>query len=249
MKKLTDSYILNNGVAIPCVGFGTWQTPDGETAVNSVKAALAAGYRHIDTAAGYGNEDSVGEGMRASGVAREDIFLTTKHWIMDRGYTKTLAAIDASLKALGTDYIDLYLVHWPCVEKSHPNWKEINAATWRGFAQAQAHSSTLSSLWALSLMTSTSSGRGWTIGRTWTGRSGLPSMPISKPTAQAAGWSVPARGAANPCIASPSRRRTASCSGRNPRAFRRKCWNSPPIACASLPGTAYAVSTFPPPQA
>ena len=110
-NNLTECFTLSNGVRIPCLGYGTWQTPTGEIARDSVKAALDAGYRHIDTAAGYGNEDSVGEGMRASGVAREDIFLTTKHWIMERGYTKTLAAIDASLKALGTDYIDLYLVH------------------------------------------------------------------------------------------------------------------------------------------
>ena len=135
-NNATECFTLSNGVKIPCLGYGTWQTPTGEIARDSVKAALDAGYRHIDTAAGYGNEDSVGEGMRASGVAREDIFLTTKHWIMERGYTKTLAAIDASLKALGTDYIDLYLVHWPCVEKSHLNWKEINAATWRGFEDA-----------------------------------------------------------------------------------------------------------------
>ena len=107
-NKLTDCFTMSNGVQIPCLGYGTWQTPTGEIARDSVLAALNAGYRHIDTAAGYGNEDSVGEGMRASGVAREDIFLTTKHWIMDRGYKKTLEAIDTSLKALGTDYIDLY---------------------------------------------------------------------------------------------------------------------------------------------
>jgi len=131
--SLTDTFTLANGVKIPCIGFGTWQTPSGDICRDSVKAALEAGYRHVDTAAGYGNEADVGAGVRAAGVAREDVFLTTKHWIMERGYTKTIAAVEASLKALGTDYIDLYLVHWPCVEKSHPNWKEINAATWRGF--------------------------------------------------------------------------------------------------------------------
>ena len=132
VKSLTDTYTLSNGVKIPCIGYGTWQTPS-DVACESVKAALLAGYRHIDTAAAYGNEADVGAGIKASGVARSDIFLTTKHWIMDRGYTKTIAAVDASLKALGTDYLDLYLVHWPCAEKSDPNWKEINAATWRGF--------------------------------------------------------------------------------------------------------------------
>jgi len=131
--SLTDTFLLSNGVKIPCIGFGTWQTPSGNVAHDSVKAAIEAGYRHIDTAAAYGNEADVGAGIRDAGVARSEIFLTTKHWIMERGYTKTVAAVEASLKALGTDYIDLYLVHWPCVEKSHPNWKEINASTWRGF--------------------------------------------------------------------------------------------------------------------
>lgn len=134
MRTLQDTFTLANGVKIPCIGYGTWQTPDGETAFQSVKCALENGYRHIDTAAGYGNEPSVGEAMRASGIAREDIFLTTKHWITERGYEKTVAACEASLKALGVDYLDLYLIHWPCVSKTHPDtWKEINASTWRGF--------------------------------------------------------------------------------------------------------------------
>ncbi len=131
--SINDCLTLSNGVKMPCVGYGTWQTPSGDVAFDSVKAALAAGYRHIDTAAAYGNEDDVGRGIAASGVKRSDIFLTTKHWITERGYQKTVAAVESSLKALGTDYIDLYLVHWPCTEKSSPNWKEINASTWRGF--------------------------------------------------------------------------------------------------------------------
>lgn len=133
MNKLSDSYILSNGVAIPCIGYGTWQTPDGETAKNSVKCAIENGYRHIDTAAAYGNEGSVGEGIKASGVKRDDIFLTTKHWVTERGYDKTIAACEASMKALGVDYLDLYLIHWPAVAKISPEWKEINASTWRGF--------------------------------------------------------------------------------------------------------------------
>ncbi len=132
-SALTDTYTLNNGVRIPCVGYGTWQTPSGEIARESVKAALAAGYRHIDTAAVYGNEADVGEGIRESGVPRDEIFLTTKHWITERGYTKTVAAVEASLKALGTDYLDLYLIHWPCMPVSSPDWEEINASTWAGF--------------------------------------------------------------------------------------------------------------------
>lgn len=131
--NLTDTYTLSSGVQIPIVGFGTWQSPDGEIAQNAVRVALESGYRHIDTAAAYGNEESVGAGIRLSGVRREDIFLTTKHWITDRGYEKTIAACEESLRRLGTDYIDLYLIHWPCVEKIRADWAEINLSTWRGF--------------------------------------------------------------------------------------------------------------------
>ena len=133
MKKLTDTFVLSNGVKIPCLGYGTWQAPDGDVTRDSVKCALDVGYRHIDTALAYYNEQSVGEGIRASGVKREDIFLTTKHWITERGYEKTLATAEESLKNLGVDYLDLYLIHWPAVEKISPEWKEINASTWRGF--------------------------------------------------------------------------------------------------------------------
>ncbi len=133
MNKLTDTFTLNNGVNIPCIGFGTWQTPSGETAKNSVIAAIKCGYRHIDTAAIYGNEESVGEGIKASGVGRGEIFLTTKHWVTERGYEKTVATVEDSLRRLGTDYLDLYLIHWPAVEKADKNWRETNASTWRGF--------------------------------------------------------------------------------------------------------------------
>ncbi len=133
MNKLTDVFELANGVEIPCIGYGTWQTPDGDVAKNSVVEAIKAGYRHIDTAFAYGNEDSVGAGIKASGIAREELFVTTKHWVTERGYEKTVAAVETSLKNLGLDYLDLYLIHWPCVEKVNPNWKEINADTWRGF--------------------------------------------------------------------------------------------------------------------
>lgn len=132
-KCLTDYFTLPNGVKIPCIGYGTWQTPDGNVTRDCVKMAIDAGYRHIDTAFAYGNEKSVGEGIRLSGVKREDIFVTTKHWVTERGYEKTIAAVETSLKNLGLDYLDMYLVHWPCVEKCSPAWKEINAETWRGF--------------------------------------------------------------------------------------------------------------------
>jgi diketogulonate reductase-like aldo/keto reductase len=136
MKKLTDTFELYNGVKVPCVGYGTYLTPDGDVARNSVIEALNAGYRHIDTAFAYGNEKAVGEGIKASGVSREDIFVTTKHWVTMRGYEKATEAIDISLENLGLDYLDLYLIHWPCVEKVSPDWKEINASTWKAFEDA-----------------------------------------------------------------------------------------------------------------
>lgn len=132
-KTLTDVFTLANGVEIPCIGYGTWKTPDGATARDCVKMAIDAGYRHIDTAFCYGNEVSVGEGIKLSGVKREDLFVTTKHWVTSRGYEKTIQAVETSLKNLGLDYLDLYLIHWPCVEKVTPEWKELNSETWRGF--------------------------------------------------------------------------------------------------------------------
>ena len=133
MENLSSTRTLANGVKIPCIGYGTWQTPGGDVARNSVKKALELGYRHVDTATVYGNEASVGEGIRLSGVKREDVFLTTKQWTNERGFENTVAAAERALKTLGVDYLDLYLVHWPAVEKLSPDWAAINAETWRGF--------------------------------------------------------------------------------------------------------------------
>ena len=104
--------ILNNGVEMPQLGFGVWQVPDDE-AERAVATALEAGYRSIDTAAIYGNEVGTGKAVASSGVAREDIFVTTKLWNSDQGYDSTLRAFDTSLEKLGLDYVDLYLIHWP----------------------------------------------------------------------------------------------------------------------------------------
>jgi diketogulonate reductase-like aldo/keto reductase len=103
---------LNNGVSMPQLGFGVWQVPDDE-AERAVATALEAGYRSIDTAAIYGNEEGTGRAIAASGLSREDVFVTTKLWNSDQGRTRTLAAVDASLDRLGLDYLDLYLIHWP----------------------------------------------------------------------------------------------------------------------------------------
>lgn len=108
--------ILNNGVEMPQLGFGVWQVPDDE-AERAVATALEAGYRSIDTAAIYGNERGTGRGLASSGVARKDLFVTTKLWNADQGYDSTLRAFDASLEKLGLDYVDLYLIHWPMPAK------------------------------------------------------------------------------------------------------------------------------------
>jgi 2,5-diketo-D-gluconate reductase A len=104
--------VLNNGVRMPQLGFGVFQIPDAET-TEAVAAALTAGYRSIDTAAIYGNETGTGRALAESGIAREDLFITSKLWIDDLGYEPALAAFDASLDKLGLDYLDLYLIHWP----------------------------------------------------------------------------------------------------------------------------------------
>ncbi|WP_327592840.1 aldo/keto reductase [Streptomyces chartreusis] len=112
MSSKVPPIILNNGVEMPQLGFGVWQVPDDE-ATRAVGTALEAGYRSIDTAAIYGNEAGTGRAIAASGVPREDIFVTTKLWNGDQGYNSTLRAFDTSLEKLGLEYVDLYLIHWP----------------------------------------------------------------------------------------------------------------------------------------
>ncbi|MFC4697839.1 aldo/keto reductase [Enterococcus aquimarinus] len=133
---LTTTYQLSNGVEIPIVGFGTWQTPDGDVAEHSVLTALKAGYRHIDTAAAYKNEASVGRAIVKSGIPREEIFITTKLANTQRTFEETRKAIDASLEQLGVDYLDLYLIHWPNPKKYRPNWQATNADSWRAMEEA-----------------------------------------------------------------------------------------------------------------
>lgn len=126
---------LNNGVEIPCVGYGTFRTEPVATAA-AVKAALQAGYRHIDTASLYKNEAGVGQAIKESGLAREDLFVTSKLWTSDWGYENVKQAFQASLDRLGLDYLDLYLIHWPANEKQFgADAAKINVETWRAFEE------------------------------------------------------------------------------------------------------------------
>lgn len=116
--------VLNNGVKMPSIGFGTYKSGNDEETAKIIKYALKIGYRQIDTASFYGNEVGIGNGIKESGINREDIFLVTKLWNDDHGYDKTIEAFNKSLERLQVDYIDLYLVHWP---------NKLNSETWKAF--------------------------------------------------------------------------------------------------------------------
>ncbi|MFK0246634.1 aldo/keto reductase [Amycolatopsis azurea] len=122
---------LANGVEMPQLGFGVFQVPDEETTA-AVKAALDAGYRSIDTAAVYGNEAGVGRALAESGIARDELFITTKLWNSEQGYDATLKAFDASLAKLGLEKLDLYLIHWPTPER------DLYRDTWKAFEKLYA---------------------------------------------------------------------------------------------------------------
>jgi len=128
MNTITDikgSFTLHNGVEIPYFGLGVYLSKDGTEVINAVKWAIQHGYRHIDTAAVYDNEEGVGEGIRASGIPREDIFLVSKVWNTEQGYDSTIKAFETSLKKLNTEYLDLYLIHWPVKGKYKETWKAL----------------------------------------------------------------------------------------------------------------------------
>ncbi len=122
---LKDCFELTNGVQMPSLGLGTWQSQDGPEVQNAVISALDQGYRHIDTAAIYRNELGVGKGIESSGIEREEIFITSKVWNPDQGYEETLRAFNQSLKKLNTHYLDLYLIHWPVKGKFPDTWRAL----------------------------------------------------------------------------------------------------------------------------
>ncbi|MDA3950469.1 MAG: aldo/keto reductase [Spirochaeta sp.] len=114
---------LNNGVEMPIFGLGVFKAESGDETANAVRWAIEAGYTAIDTASYYDNEESVRRGIRESGVPRKNVFITTKAWNTEQGYDKTLAAFDESMRKLGLDYLDLYLVHWPITDTYKETWK------------------------------------------------------------------------------------------------------------------------------
>src|SRR5690606_9528562 len=128
-KTLQDTVKLQNGVEMPWFGLGVFRVSEGPELVNAVKAAIKNGYRSIDTAAIYGNEEGVGrgirEGMAEAGISREELFVTSKVWNTDLGYESTIAAYEASLQRLGLEHLDLYLIHWPVEGKYKEAWKAL----------------------------------------------------------------------------------------------------------------------------
>ncbi|AWX44589.1 2,5-didehydrogluconate reductase (2-dehydro-L-gulonate-forming) [Flagellimonas maritima] len=128
MGKITDlqgTFELHNGVQMPYFGLGVYLSKDGDEVISAIQEALNHGYRHIDTAAIYKNENGVGEGIKESNVNRKDVFLVSKVWNDEQGYDSTLKAFDKSLERLGTDYLDLYLIHWPKGQLSKETWKAM----------------------------------------------------------------------------------------------------------------------------
>ena len=124
-QNLQDTTTLHNGVKMPWFGLGVFKVQEGSEVVDSVKAALSNGYKSIDTAAVYRNEEGVGQAIKEAGVPREELFITTKVWNSDQGYDTTLQAFETSMSKLGLDYLDLYLIHWPVAGKYKETWKAL----------------------------------------------------------------------------------------------------------------------------
>ena len=136
VKSLQDVTTLHNGVKMPWFGLGVYLSEEGQEVINAVKAAVKAGYRSIDTAAFYKNEEGVGQAIKESRIPREELFITTKVWNTDQGYESTLAAFNESLKKLDLEYIDLYLIHWPVKETYKETWKALETLYKEGKVRA-----------------------------------------------------------------------------------------------------------------
>ena len=134
--NLQTTIRLNNGVEIPVLGLGVYRSPTGAETVDSVRYALSTGYRHVDTARIYGNEADVGAGLRVAGIAREEVFITTKLWESDHGHDSAKAACRESARQMGLDYIDLFLIHWPVPHKRRYSWMGMEELVDDGVARA-----------------------------------------------------------------------------------------------------------------
>lgn len=130
MKSIYDTYTLSNGVKIPCVAYGTYKAKD-ENGADIISAAVEEGYRYFDTASYYETEEYVAEAIRRSRLPRENFFIATKLWKEQMGYEGALKAFEESLKCLNTDYLDLYLIHWPKPTADYKDWKQLDIDTWR----------------------------------------------------------------------------------------------------------------------
>lgn len=134
MKNIYDCYTLSNGVNIPCMGFGTYKAAEGDNA-DIIKTAIEAGYRYFDTASFYGTERCLGEAVVQSGIRREEFFLESKAWKTEMGYEAVKEAFERTLENLKTDYLDLYLIHWPLPVPEAADWRELDADTWRAMEE------------------------------------------------------------------------------------------------------------------
>lgn len=134
MKHMYDTFTLNNGVEIPCIGFGTFKAADGKNA-EVLQTAIEAGYRYFDTASFYETETYLAEAIEKSGRKRKEFFITSKAWKTELGYEQVKEAFQRSLDALHTEYLDLYLIHWPLPEEGYENWKELDIATWKALEE------------------------------------------------------------------------------------------------------------------
>lgn len=134
MKSINDTYTLSNGLEIPCLGFGTYN-PTGGDNVEIILTAMECGYRYFDTASLYGTERALGEAVKKSGIARGDLFIASKAWIDEMGYEEVKQAFERTLNRLQTDYLDLYLIHWPRSAEDDTDWKEKGRETWRAMEE------------------------------------------------------------------------------------------------------------------
>lgn len=134
MKHIYDTITLHNGLQIPCVGFGTYKAADGNSA-EIIRKAIHCGYRYFDTASFYQTEDYIGQAIRESKIAREDFFIASKAWKEEMGYEEVKKAFYSTLERLGTDYLDLYLIHWPIPSLDYTDWKELDIKTWKAMEE------------------------------------------------------------------------------------------------------------------